>query len=210
MKHGYAGGDYRMTTMQESPAWKFGGPIKIGEASTYIFRGYKESIIEFLLKPENIDRVLEFRKNTSKDEYGTEFSDSNLHVIFSNLVSGPTTPGGAIVESVRQAAGGIATGVITGTIAALGAGARTVVQIYEIASGANSMLNIGTTITDLAGKQMYKNKLTRQIHHKFHSRIEVALQGRVSPSKVRAHKVIDTGGTAITCGALAVLISERF
>ncbi len=214
MKHGFAHGDYRQTVLRPSPTFLHsGGIVHIGEAATYRFDGYKDSIIEFLVKPENIDRVLRFEKNTKKDEYGTEFSDSNLFILVSELISGPTTPGGAIVEGIRQAAGGLAVGAITSSIAALGAAGRTIITIYEIASGVDKVVSthfdVKAKATALASKQMYKNKFTRQVHHKFHKRISVALRGRVNASLARAHKIIDTGGTSLTCGALAALVDAR-
>lgn len=214
MKHGFLKGDYRSLILQPSPSFFVANSlVHIGEQATYRFDGYKQSIIEFLVKPENIDRVLRFEKNTSVDEYGTSFSDSNLFIIVSELSSGPTTPGGAVIESVRQAAGGLALGAITGTVAALGAVGHAVVAVYEIISGVDSVVSnhvdLRAKAADLASKKMYKNPVTRQLHHKMSSRIGVGLRGRVNASVERAYKVIDTGSTSITCGALAVLINER-
>lgn len=215
MKHGFAKGDFRGTTLWPAPAFVMGGsgPVKIHEHQTYRLDGYKDSIVEFLVRPENIDREFRFVKNTSRDEYGTGFSDCNLHVVMLGaLMSGPTTPAEMAVANVRSLAGALAGGVISDAVKALGDAGRMIVDIYDAASGTESVVrrhfNVGQRATSLASKKMYKNKLTRQIHHQFHDRIGIALQGRVDPTTERNRKVIDTGGTAITGGALAALIDE--
>jgi len=173
-------------------------PIKIKESQTYAFVGYKESIIEHLLKPENMRREYQFHKNTSKDEYGTEFKDCDLHLLITELTERPTTPGGAICEAVRSAAGGLAVGAVGGMVAAVGAVGNVLVTIYELASGANSIasslgFDIRQRASQLAATKMYKSRITRQIHHTVNNKIRVALQGRVSPSKARCHKIIGVG-----------------
>lgn len=172
----------------------------------YRFVGYKTSILQFLLGTEwRMSRLIisDGKGFTRDDECGTVAKMNPSIVVRGSEVA--QTANEMIIDTIRGAAMGFATGVGGGAI--LG-GLSQALDVKDALSRINNVGNISQTLSEAGNSMNAPNKAQYQLDHRLGQRIIIQVgmympQGR---SKFAA-KVVDTQLTEINFSQLAAVVS---